>query len=47
MKHAICVVSIFAMLSAGCASSTMINSIPPGAMVYVDGKYLGRSPVTH
>ena len=46
MKQLVCVVAIFALLSVGCASSTMINSIPPGAKVYVDGLYLGRSPVT-
>ena len=46
MKKAVCVVSIFALLTAGCASSTLINSNPPGAKVYVDGQYLGQAPVT-
>jgi len=29
-----------------CASSTVINSVPPGAKVYVNGHYLGDAPVT-
>ncbi len=35
----------FSVLLSGCASSTLINSIPPGAKVYVDGQYLGHAPV--
>jgi len=46
MKQVVCVALIFALTSAGCASSTVISSIPPGAKVYVDGQYLGRAPVT-
>ena len=46
MKQVVSVVAIVVLLSTGCASSTMINSIPPGAKVYIDGQYLGRSPVT-
>ncbi len=46
MKPA-CVISVLALLAAGCASSTLIRSVPAGAKVYVDGQYLGRTPVTH
>lgn len=46
MRRVVCSISIFALLTAACASSTLIHSIPPGAKVYVDGQYLGRAPVT-
>ena len=44
---AVCMVLIVAFVVTGCASSTLIRSVPPGAKVYVDGQYLGQSPVTH
>ena len=44
---AVCMVLIAAFVVTGCASSTLIRSVPPGAKVYVDGQYLGQSPVTH
>ena len=37
---------VLATLVQGCASSTMITSIPDGAKVYVDGQLIGRAPVT-
>ena len=43
----VCALSLVAFLVAGCASATRINSVPPGARVFVDGQYLGRAPVTH
>lgn len=43
----VCTLSLAASLLGGCASTTRINSVPPGARVFVDGQYLGRAPVTH
>ena len=34
------------LLVVGCVSSTLINSVPPGAKVYLDGQYMGVAPVT-
>lgn len=46
MQRLVSIVSALALLSSGCVSSTLINSIPPGAKVYVDGQLLGVAPVT-
>ncbi len=32
------------VLFAGCASSTMINSVPSGAKVYINGESVGTTP---
>ena len=32
------------ILFAGCASSTMINSVPSGAKVYINGESVGTTP---
>jgi len=34
------------LLLQACASSTLITSMPEGAVVYVDGQRLGEAPVT-
>lgn len=36
-----------AILLASCASTTMIQSTPSGAKVYVDGQPVGSTPYTH
>ena len=35
------------ILAASCASTTMIQSEPPGAKVYVDGEPMGKTPYTY
>lgn len=35
------------LLFISCASSTLIESIPPGAKLYVDGQAVGNTPYTH
>lgn len=52
MKHFFSFKTIFAMIIAivilsGCASSTMINSIPSGAKVFINGEPVGRTPYLH
>jgi hypothetical protein len=37
---------IFAALFAGCAHTATINTVPPGAAVYVDGDFIGNGPAT-
>jgi len=44
MRRIVCVVVASAMVSA-CATTTTINSRPPGARVYVEDQYLGDTPV--
>ena len=36
--------TIFALVLAGCASSTVIRSNVPGAKVYLNGEYVGNTP---
>jgi hypothetical protein len=36
-----------AMLISGCASTTLIQSDPTGAKVYLDGEPMGKTPYTH
>jgi len=47
MKKLISVVFAVAVFVSGCASSTLINTVPGGAKVYIDGQLLGDSPVSH
>ena len=44
MRLGIALVTLVSVV--GCASSTVIRSVPPGARVYVNGHYLGEAPVT-
>lgn len=37
---------ITVMQLLGCASSTLINSVPSGAKAYIDGRLVGQTPVT-
>jgi hypothetical protein len=46
VKKTVAVVLSSSLLLSGCASSTLINSVPPGAKVYIDGQYLGHAPAT-
>ena len=44
-KHYKIIIFLLVVLfSFSCASSTIINSIPSGAKVYVDGEYRGSTP---
>ncbi len=36
-----------AVLFSSCASSTMIQSVPNGAKVYLDGEFVGETPYSH
>lgn len=47
MIKLISVVLVVAVFVSGCASSTLINTSPTGAKVYIDGQLLGTSPVSH
>ena len=46
MKKAIVLMTIFFFFS-GCASTTVINSKPPGAKIYLNGQEKGETPYTH
>jgi len=39
--------SAVALFASSCASTAHIRTIPTGADVYVDGQYLGKSPVEY
>lgn len=39
--------SVICLIMAGCASTTVIQSSPNGAKVYLDGKPVGLTPYTH
>lgn len=39
--------SAIAFLLAHCASTTVIDSKPSGAMLYLDGAYVGNTPYVH
>lgn len=45
MKKVVAVVMAFFFV-IGCASSTVIKSIPPGAKLYLDGQVKGETPYT-
>jgi hypothetical protein len=32
------------VVASGCVSSTMINTVPPGARIYLDGALVGNTP---
>lgn len=40
-------VLVVSLLFAGCSSTTLIQSTPNGAKVYMDGQYVGETPFTH
>ncbi len=40
-------VAAISVFLSSCASSTMLNSSPPGATVYVDGVMVGKTPYSH
>jgi uncharacterized protein YceK len=40
-------VLVVSLLLAGCSSTTLIQSTPSGAKVYMDGQYVGETPFTH
>jgi len=46
VRRVVSVLLSSSLLLSGCASATLINSVPPGAKVYIDGQYLGQAPVT-
>ena len=46
MKPAAVLLAV-SILFAGCASSTMIQSVPTGAKVYLNGEYTGKTPYLH
>ena len=41
------VIMAFAVLMSSCVSSTMIESIPNGATLYLDGERVGETPYLH
>lgn len=45
MKKALCLA--FAIFASGCSSTTVINSDPTGATVYLNGERVGKTPYTH
>jgi len=47
ITKAIVVLLIFAILLPGCVSSTVIDSKPRGAKLYIDGMPVGRTPYSH
>ena len=47
VKKSILVVLAVAGFVSGCASSTLIKTVPEGAKVYIDGQPLGTSPASH
>jgi hypothetical protein len=50
MKRSLRLVSLFVAVSilfTACSSTTLIQSKPSGAKVYMDGQYVGETPYTH
>ena len=47
MKKLISVALTIAVFVSGCASATLIKTVPDNAKVYIDGQLLGISPVSH
>jgi len=45
MKRLFCL--SLAISIAGCSSTTVINSVPEGATVYLNGERVGTTPYTH
>jgi hypothetical protein len=46
MKRLTAIVLCAAVLSS-CATTTTINSVPPGATVYIDDRVMGQTPVRY
>ena len=46
MRRMISLVLVVAITS-GCAATTTINSVPPGATASIDGRLLGQTPVRY
>jgi hypothetical protein len=46
MKRTLAMITLIPFLAA-CASATTIRSDPSGAKVYLDGQYIGETPVVH
>jgi hypothetical protein len=46
MKRTLAMLTLIPFLAA-CASATTIRSSPSGAKVYLDGQYIGDTPVVH
>jgi len=44
MRRMVSLVLVVAITS-GCAATTTINSVPPGATASIDGRLLGQTPV--
>lgn len=47
MKKILAVMTILSVLVSGCASTTLLNTAPQGAKVYLDGRLLGVTPIRH
>jgi hypothetical protein len=43
----VCCLLSFVIFAAGCATSTSINTTPPGTRVSMDDRYLGISPAVY
>lgn len=43
-KSLTCCLLALSVLAASCSSSTVINSVPPGAKLYVEEEYVGKTP---
>jgi hypothetical protein len=46
MKRALALLTLVPFLAA-CASATTIRSVPSGAKVYLNGEYVGETPLVH
>jgi hypothetical protein len=47
MTRILALILVFAVLVTGCASSTLIQSNPSGAKLYIDGTLVGSTPYLH
>ena len=45
-RQAVIVILLGGIFAAGCATNTQISSVPLGAKVYVNDRYIGETPVT-
>lgn len=43
----VAVILVFVILLPGCASTTMFQSVPSGAKLYMNGEYVGKTPYTY
>jgi hypothetical protein len=46
MKHTLALLTLVPFLAA-CTSATTIRSFPSGAKVYLNGEYVGETPLVH